>query len=210
MRSISFTKLQHSGEISGPRLERERRRAFSIRNITCAFVLMVAVAGSGGCEKSSPPSGTTVELPQLSFVLPAGWQQVPPNSSMRLAQAAIPGPDGGAEMAVFHFGAGQGGDVEANLQRWVGQVDPDAGSAPQRETFESNGLRVTWVEVHGTLRAGQMGMGPTTAKPNSRLLGAVIEGEGGPWFFKATGTDAALGSQHDAFVGMLRSARPRG
>lgn len=129
---------------------------------------------------------------------------------MRLAQAAIPGPGGGAEMSVFHFGAGQGGDVDANLQRWVGQVDPDAGSEPQRETFESNGLRVTWVEVHGTLRPGQMGMGPATAQANSRLLGAVIEGDGGPWFFKATGPDAALAPQRDAFVGMLRSARPRG
>jgi hypothetical protein len=171
---------------------------------------MIALGSAVGCSKSLVPSGTTVDLPHLSFVLPAGWQQVPPSSSMRLVQAAIPGPDGGAEMSVFHFGAGQGGDVEANLQRWADQVDPDADSPPQRETFESNGLRVTWVEVHGTLKPGQMGMGPTTAQPNSRLLGAVIEGDGGPWFFKATGPDAALGSQRQAFVGMLRSARPRG
>lgn len=210
MRSISFTKLQHSGEIFSPVREREPSRTSSIRNVTCAVVSMIALGSGVGCQKSLAPAGTAVDLPHLSFVLPAGWQQVPPSSSMRLAQAAIPGPDGGAEMGVFHFGAGQGGDVEANLQRWVGQVDPDAGSAPQRETFENNGLRVTWVEVHGTLKPGQMGVGPTTAQPNSRLLGAVIEGDGGPWFFKATGPETALGPQRDAFVEMLRSARPRG
>jgi hypothetical protein len=170
---------------------------------------MIALGSAVGCEKSSAPSGTTVDIPHLSFVFPPGWQQVPTSSSMRLAQAAIPGPDGGAEIGVFHFGAGQGGDVEANLQRWVGQVDPDAGSAPRRQTFESNGLRVTWVDVHGTLKPGQMGTGPATAQPSSRLLGAVIEGDGGPWFFKATGPDAVLAAQRDAFVGMLRSARPR-
>ena len=210
MRSIFFTKLQHSGEIPAPLSEGEPQRGFSIRNIACGAVLIAALGSGGGCETRSVASGATVDLPRLSFVLPAGWEKVPPSSSMRVAQAVIPGPGGGAEMAVFHFGAGQGGDVEANLQRWVGQVEPDAGSAPQRETFESNGLRVTWVEVRGTLKAGQMGMGPATAQPNSRLLGAVIEGDGGPWFFKATGPDAILGPQRDAFVAMLRSARPRG
>jgi hypothetical protein len=210
MRSIFLTKLQHSGEIPVLLSEGKPHSGFNIRNIACVLVVIVALGSGGGCEQRSVPSGTTVDLPQLSFVLPVGWQHVPPSSSMRVAQAVIPGPDGGAEMAVFHFGAGQGGDVDANLQRWVGQVEPDAGTAPQRETFESNGLRVTWVEVRGTLKAGQMGMGPASAQPGSRLFGAVIEGDGGPWFFKASGPDTALGPQRDAFVAMLRSARPRG
>ena len=154
--------------------------------------------------------GTTVDVERLTFVLPAGWQQVPPNSSMRVAQAVISGPGGAAEMAVFYFGPGQGGDVEANLQRWMNQVVPDPGSAPHRETFETSGLRITWVEVHGTLKAGQMGMGPDTSQPGSRLLGAVIEGEGGPWFFKVTGAETTLAPQRDAFVAMLRTAKRRG
>jgi hypothetical protein len=175
-----------------------------------AFCVATALFALGCTRDAAPKGGTSVELPRLTFVLPAGWQTVPPSSPMRVAQAAVTGPGGPAEMAVFHFGAGQGGDVEANLQRWIAQVELAAGSTPQRETFEANGLRVTWVDVQGTLKPGQMGMGPATAQPNSRLLGAVIEGDGGPWFFKATGADPTLGPQREAFVEMLRSARPRG
>jgi hypothetical protein len=173
-------------------------------------VFMAVVSLALGCRNGAAPSGAPVELERLRFELPAGWEKVTPSSSMRVAQATIPAPGGNAEMAVFHFGAGQGGDVEANLQRWVGQVVPDAGGAPQREAFESNGLRITWVDVKGTLQPGQMGMGPSTAQPNSRLFGAIIEGDGGPWFIKATGPDAALAPQREAFVAMLRSARPPG
>ena len=44
-------------------------------------------------------------------------------------------------------------------------------------------------------------------QPGSRLLGAVVEGEGGPWFFKATGPDATLAPQRLPFRGMLQRAR---
>jgi hypothetical protein len=126
---------------------------------------------------------------------------------MRAAQAVIDGPGGPAELAVFHFGAGQGGDIEANIQRWIAQIVPQPGTSPQRESFDGDGVRITWVDAEGTLQAGQMGMGPTTPQPNSRLLGAVVEGDGGPWFFKATGPDLTLAAQRLAFRGMLQRAR---
>lgn len=169
-------------------------------------LVVIILAFAVGCARDSVPAGTSVEARKLRFTLPSGWQQVPPNSEMRIAQATIPGPGGAAEMAVFHFGTGQGGAVDANLERWMNQVEVATGTQPLRETLESNGLRITWVDVAGTLKAGQMGMGPASAQPNSRLLGAVIEGEGGPWFFKATGPDATLAPQRDAFVTMLKSA----
>jgi hypothetical protein len=77
---------------------------------------------------------------------------------------------------VFFFGPGGGGGVEANIQRWVDQMEVPAGSNPAPETFESNGYRVTWIDVPGTLKPSNMGTGPTTEQPNSRLLGAVVEG----------------------------------
>jgi hypothetical protein len=144
----------------------------------------------------------------IDFDLPAGWQSQPPASSMRIAQAVIPGPGGAGDLAVFYFGAGGGGTVQANLDRWVNQMDSQ-GPKPEPETFETNGLKVTWIEVRGTLQPSGMGMGPTTPQPNSRLLGAVVEGPGGPWFFKATGPDATLAKERDGFLKMLHSVRPK-
>ncbi len=141
----------------------------------------------------------------IDFDLPKGWQSQKPSSSMRLAQAAIPGPGGNGDFAVFFFGPGGGGPVDANIERWVGQVD--GAGKPTPETFETKGYKVTWVDSKGTLKPSGMGTGPTSPVPNGRLYGAVVEGPGGPWFFKATGPDATLGAQRDAFVGMLKSVR---
>ena len=126
---------------------------------------------------------------------------------MRLTQASIPGPGGPGDFAVFFFGPGGGGSVDANIERWVGQME--TSDHPKPETFESGGLKVTWVDVKGTLKPGQMGMSSPTAVSNARLFGAVVEGPGGPWFFKATGPDKTLGPQREEFLKMLKSVRAK-
>ena len=141
----------------------------------------------------------------ITYDLPAGWNRVAPGSSMRIDQATIPGAAGSAEMAVFFFGAGGGGGVEDNLQRWVTQVDSTAPA--KRDTFEANGMKITMVDVSGTVKPSTTGMGPATEQPNSRMFAAVVEGDGGPWFFKVTGPEQTLAGQRDAFVQLLRSAR---
>lgn len=141
----------------------------------------------------------------IDFDVPKAWKSEKPSSSMRLMQASIPGSGGPGELAVFYFGPGQGGPVDANINRWIGQME--GASQPTPETFEVNGYRVTWVDVKGTLKASQMGMGPSSPIPNARLFGGVVEGPGGPWFFKAQGPDATLAPQRDAFVAMLKSVR---
>lgn len=168
---------------------------------------------SGGA--STPPvtasttggEGGKIVAAGAVFTLPAAWRAEPPSSSMRLAQATIPGPGGDAQLTVFHFGVGGGGGVESNLDRWVGQMDLAPGSAPFRETFENAGLKVTWIDVLGTLKPSTMGTGPSTPQPDSELLGAVVEGPGGPWFFKATGPAATLTAARADFVDMLKGLR---
>lgn len=182
------------------------------------------MAESGATEPPSegaPPAissrGTVPDMPSsegmaaegaLDFSLPSGWQSQPPSSNMRIAQATIPGAAGPGEFAVFYFGPGGGGSVEANIQRWIEQME--SPEQPKPEIFEANGYRVTSIDVRGTLKPSMMGAGPSTPQPNSRLLGAVVEGPGGPWFFKATGPDATLTPARDAFIAMLKSVKPKG
>jgi hypothetical protein len=181
---------------------------------------LAAPAGSpGGAPPAAPPAhqpvfGGTASAGEsrapgaaLKYQLPVGWAREQPGSSMRIAQATIPGPAGPGHFAIFYFGAGGGGGAEDNIARWVGQIDRPA-AAPRRESFVSNGLRISWVEVAGTLKPSTIGMGPATAQPGSRLLGAVVEGPGGPWYFKATGPDATLVAARGAFLDLLRGLRP--
>ncbi|HWM91771.1 MAG TPA: hypothetical protein VN493_13480 [Thermoanaerobaculia bacterium] len=153
----------------------------------------------------SPMAGQAQEG-SIGFDLPSNWQEQPPTTSMRMAQAVIPGNPPG-DLVVFYFGPGGGGGVEANIQRWIDQMEVEPGSSLQPETFETNGFRVTWIDVSGTLKPSNMGTGPATEQPGSRLMGAVVEGPGGPWFFKATGPEATLAAERENFVKMLRSVR---
>jgi hypothetical protein len=146
----------------------------------------------------------------IDFDVPAGWQPQPPESSMRLAQGAVPGAGGPGQYAVFFFGPGGGGTVEANIQRWIDQMEPAKGTNPKPETLvTAKGFKVTWIDVAGTLKPSSMGMGPATEKAGSRLLGAVAEGPGGPWFFKVTGPDSTIAGQREAFLTMLKSLRSK-
>ena len=163
--------------------------------------------GGGAGEKALSEDGATITTATFRFDLPAGWRREQPSSGMRLAQAVIPGPAGPGELAVFHFGAGKGGGVESNFERWLGQAELPAGSTPERGELPAAGFRVSWIDARGTLLPSGMGSGPTTPQPGFRLLGAVVEGEGGPWFFKVTGPEATLGPEREAFFGLLRGVR---
>lgn len=157
------------------------------------------------------PAPAPAAAGQLAFELPEGWEEQPPANAMRLSQAAIPGEAGAGELAVFYFGPGGGGGTEANIQRWLNQVQPDAGTEPERETFETDGLTVHTVTARGTVTPSPMSMqgGSQSPQPGQMLLGAVVEGPGGPWFFKVTGPAETIEPEREAFFDMVRNARPR-
>ena len=193
-----------------------------IRIVSLAAILVAGLACAADKQPPAPadpqspaapstaPSGTGAELalPGATVDRPDGWAFRQPSSSMRLAEAEIPGPGGPALLTVFFFGAGGGGGVDANLQRWAGQIELDPGSTPERGGFEVNGYSVSVIEAVGTLLPSRMGGGPSEPAPGSKLLGAVIEGPGGPWFFKVTGPTDTVSAAAPAFEAMLQSVRP--
>src|SRR5262249_61379413 len=87
----------------------------------------------------------------LSWKPPADWAVAPSSSSMRFVTYRVPAAAGDAEpgeVAVFFFGANQGGSVDANVERWNAQFTPEASSAkPARKTETVNGIRVTRVST---------------------------------------------------------------
>ncbi len=163
-----------------------------------------------GSAPETVASDQQIVAPGVMFTLPTTWQREAPSSSMRLAQAQIPGEDGPGQLTVFFFGEGGGGGVEANLERWMAQIEPDSNATPIRDGWSSGAFKVTWIDTAGTLLPSTMGMGPSTPQPGSRLLAAVVEGPGGPWFFKATGPAATLAAARQDFIGMLRSVEAHG
>lgn len=144
----------------------------------------------------------------LDFDLPADWQQEAPSNTMRLAQARIPGEAGEGEFALFYFGPGGGGGTEANIQRWLGQVQPAPDTEPERETVQvGEDLTAHTVVARGTLTPSPMSMrgGTPEPQPGHMLLGAVVEGPGGPWFFKVTGPAETIEPYREEFFEMVQA-----
>ena len=155
-----------------------------------------------------PASGSPTAAAGLAWTLPAGWAVGAPRS-MRIATYAVSAAQGdaeGAECAVFYFGAGQGGGVDANLQRWIGQFRPAIRS--KRSTKQVNGVQVSLADVSGTYTAHGGSMAQAQGdKPDWRLLGAIAETPQGAVFFKLAGpakTVAAASKGFEAMVGSLR------
>jgi len=148
------------------------------------------------------------EAAGLRFNVPATWTRVPAASDMRAAQFRIPrsgetADDG--ELVLFHFGAGKGGGTQENVDRWLGQLTQPEGKPTKDVAVTTirtvNGLKETIVDAPGTYT----GMGGEPAKPGWRLLGAVVEGPGGPWFWKAVGPDTTIAAAKPAFEALLSS-----
>lgn len=151
-------------------------------------------------------TGALVQAAGLELHLPEGWVQEAPENNMRAAQATIPGDAGPGQLTVFFFGPGGGGGVEANIQRWIGQMELDPGATPSRNSFNVGDLHVTLVEATGLLKASTIGSFPSTDQPGYTLFGAVVEGTGGPWFFRAVGPQDTMIAQRQGFLAMLQSA----
>jgi hypothetical protein len=149
---------------------------------------------------------------ELKFTVPAGWVDEPRSSTMRLAQYKLPKAAGDAEdasLVLYYFGQGQGGSTAANVERWVGQMKQTDGSAvkdAKEEHFETNGLKVTTVDVAGTYVAETApGSGTFHNKPGYRLRAAVVETPNGSYFVKLVGPEKTVAQWNESFLSYLKS-----
>ena len=151
----------------------------------------------------------------LTFTTPDGWKQAPSGSSMRVAEFTLPraaGDPDDAQLVVYYFG-GSGGSVDANMQRWIGQMaQPDgkpSSAVAKKESRKVNGLTLSLVDVSGTYTA-EMSPGASTHHDNAhyRMRAGVVETGKGPYFIKLVGPEKTIAKWErafDQFVGSLKA-----
>lgn len=156
--------------------------------------------------------GAPVSLAGITFTPPQDWRDLG-SGGMRKADYTF-GPIGddtdSASVAVYYFGADYGGGVDANIQRWIGQMSMPDGSNPSeaapRSTYSINGMTAHHVELTGIYNVsagGPMMGGPVTPKDGYLMSAVVLEAPEGNVFFKLTGPEATARAMSEAFMSML-------
>ena len=172
-----------------------------------SFALLLALSLLG---VSQARADAILELGQLGYAtrVPGAWRAQAPSNSYRLAQFAVPGPSGGADCVFFYFGPGQGGSVDANIERWQSQFhSADGGPVlPVVERITLGKMPVTWVELAGNY-ARSIGMGPadaaSAASADQIMRVAIIETPQGNLIIQLYGPRLAVEPQRAAFDAMV-------
>lgn len=169
--------------------------------IIAALLCGVTLANNAAAQKS-----------ELKFRVPPGWVEEERTSSMRVAQYRLPKAPGDTEdasLVLYYFGQGQGGSVNANIDRWIAQMKQPDGSpvkGAKDEHLEANGLKVTTVDLSGTYVAETApGSGTFNNKPDYRLRAAVIETPNGSYFVKLVGPEKTVTQWNDSFLSYIKS-----
>lgn len=170
-------------------------------------------ASTAGNPQTNSTQTNTSASGQLNFKAPDGWVTEKASSSMRAAQYTLPKAEGDSEDAtavLYYFGATQGGSPQANIDRWISQMQQSDNSSSKEkaktETMTVNGLPVTSVDVTGTYTAEMApGSGSFHNNPNYRLLAAVIETPKGNYFLKVVGPAKTVARWEQAYRDYLKS-----
>jgi hypothetical protein len=147
--------------------------------------------------------------------VPDAWVAEPPKSEMRQLQFKVPAPPGGetgdgAEFVVYYFGPGQGGTLEANIERWQSQFKGPDGT-PVEPTVTQIGtetIPATLVELRGSY-GRSVGMGPGDDVLSDRiLLAGVIETPEGNLYPQMHGPAELVAAQRDGFIAFVKGIQP--
>ena len=157
--------------------------------------------------------GKSMSIAGITFTPASQWQDFGP-SGMRAASYSYgplePDKDS-ATMAVFHFGPGQGGTIEANMDRWIGQYSlpdgRDPATAAIRYDRQVAGYPAHVVTLYGIYNESVRPMSKEkVARENYRLVAIIVEAPGGNVFFKLTGPDKTAKIMIEAFIAMINQA----
>jgi hypothetical protein len=173
------------------------------------LVAVIALALGGAAARAGQSTAMG-----LRFSVPKRWERVQAASEVRGAQYRIPharGDTEDGELVLYKFTFEDDKGIQSTIDRWYAQfTQPDGRPSKDAATVTTrtvHGLTVTRVALSGTYRPST---GPMELrnKPGYRLLGAAVEGKGGPWFWRAIGPAATMEKAESGFDELIDSLEP--
>jgi gluconolactonase len=173
--------------------------------LTMPLLFLIAGLRADEPARQEKPAAKTkkVKAKDLSLTVPESWKQKAQSSEMRVAEFEVPatGDDKEpGEFVVFWFGKQGAGGVQANIQRWIGQIEEE-GRKVKIVTGEATGGKYTLVDLTGTYNKS---IGPPIAKktkrlPDWRVINVFVETDAGPYFLKLDGPAKTIAAVENEF-----------
>lgn len=150
----------------------------------------------------TPELERSVDRSPLTWQTPSGWAETK-GSGMRLATFTTTGGSGPTETSIISLG-GQAGGLEANVGRWMRQVNISVGQAElqrflaqQPQLTTASGLSFTLIDLTGLQTAA-----PADAPS---MIAAIIDRGRSQIFVKMTGSKAAVSAQMSNLKNLVES-----
>jgi hypothetical protein len=175
---------------------------------TAAAVIDSKVDPSGWKVSTSADDPQWLEVAGFRAPKPASWAWTKPSMQFRTLQYTVPGEGDStkaAEVIVSVFVAGDGGPLDANIERWRGQFRKNNEPVEaKRSSKEVGPLKVEFVELEGDF----MAMGAPAPKKDSLQLAAIVQAEGRNVFFRLVGPKETVEANREAFNKMIDGLMP--
>ena len=150
-----------------------------------------------------------VEIDGLKSKAPATWKrgQAMMNKVAQFKITKAEGDPEDADLAIYHFGKGQGGDLEPNIKRWKEQFKSPPEKSKQ-DSFKVGEVEVTCLDMQGTYLHKAAPRDPDSKiveKPNFRAINVYFKSPNGPFFFKLVGPAKTVEAHKAEFDGWLKA-----
>ena len=152
--------------------------------IAFILALLPAAVMSGNAQQTEESSAAnTLEVGEFTFRYGDDWKAKDRARPMSQGSLTIkPTLDADVELEAvdadfYHFGKGQGGSIEANIERWKGQF---SGTPEMSEEDLADG-KIKLIHLKGTFLSGPP-FGEKTPMENYAVLGAILPSEEGAVF----------------------------
>ena len=177
-----------------------------MKHVSSGLFLALCVCGlAGGVSAQEKEAAKTkkVTAGDLTLQVPEGWVQKELKSQFRTAEFEIPAVKDdkvAGELAIFYFGKGGAGGIQANVTRWIGQFEAEGRKVKTYEGKSKQG-DYTLVDLSGTYKKP---VGPpiqmvSKKLENHRMLGVILMTEAGPYFLKFDAPAATAAASAEAF-----------
>ncbi len=158
---------------------------------------------SNDANSTAASDASVLSAAGLSGPKPVSWIWVQPSVQFRTLQYTVPGgadSTSAADLIVSVFKAGDGGPIDANIERWRAQFRVGEGMA-EAKTSKGNVLSMPLTRVE--LEGDYMAMGSPAPKTGYMQLAAIVEANGRNVFYRLTGPKATVEANRAAFDALI-------